>query len=59
MNYNIVLQQHELKSMDIDQLLSEYGDAYLNMMTTFKFSQKSCLEVMCKIQQEIESRVSL
>lgn len=57
MNYDIALEEHQIKSMNVEQLLDEYADAYLNMKTTFKFNEKSCSEIMRRIQEEIEFRV--
>lgn len=56
MNYDRILEQHEIKRMNVEELLDEYADAYLEMKTTFKFNEKSCSEVMRNIQKELEFR---
>jgi len=57
MNYDRILEEYEIKSMNVEELLDEYADAFLEMKTTFKFNEKSCSEVMRRIQKEIEFRV--
>ena len=58
MNYYLVLYEDQIKSMNVEQLLQEYADAYLHFHTTFKFDKDSCSEVMRDIQKEIEFRAT-
>jgi hypothetical protein len=57
MNHDRVLSHYEIRTMNVEELLDEYADEFLEMKTTFNFNEKSCSQAMRRIQEELEFRV--